>query len=124
MLVPQPIRGVPNDLDRCWMSDDYLDLIVWFTTEGAIDGFQLCYDKRGTERALTWRAATGFQHHTVDSGEASPLTNCTSTLNGGGTFPAAQVRAEFRKRSRLINRNVQALVMQRVAEFGDLLDRE
>ena len=93
MLIPQPIRSVPNDVDRCWMSDDYFDLIVWFTPAREIEGFQLCYDKRGNERALTWRAAVGFHHSTVDSGISNPLANDTPILRPGGEFPAAKVRA-------------------------------
>src|SRR5687768_14548996 len=121
MLIPQPIRSVPNELDRCWMSDDYFDLIVWFTSARDIEGFQLCYDKRGNERALTWRTAVGFQHSTVDSGESDPLANHTPILKPGGHFPAETVRAEFQQRSKLIDRDVRALVLERVAQFGGLI---
>ena len=121
MLIAQPIRAVPNDLDRCWMSDDYFDLIVWYSECGRIDGFQLCYDKRGNERALTWRTTAGFRHSAVDSGESEPLANHTPILKTGGDFPAQRVRAEFQQRSKLIHPDVRALVLARIAQFGGLI---
>ena len=43
----------PGEPERRWFHGDQLDLIVWLTEEGEIMGFQLCYDRRGKERALT-----------------------------------------------------------------------
>ena len=46
-------RSVPGDYDRKWLSDDHFDLIVWYTSNDKIYGFQLCYGKPRFERALT-----------------------------------------------------------------------
>jgi hypothetical protein len=66
------IRQVPGESLRRWFEDDTLDLIVWFSSEGAIVGFQLCYGKGTQERALTWLRDCGFSHMRVDDGEGRP----------------------------------------------------
>lgn len=48
--------------------------MVWFREEGTILGFQLCYDRRGVERAITWFEGKGYAHHQVDDGEGHPLS--------------------------------------------------
>ena len=54
---------------RCWFASPDLDLIVWFDETNAPIAFQLCYDKRRAERALTWKPDVGFVHAAVDTGE-------------------------------------------------------
>jgi hypothetical protein len=61
------VRGEPP---RRWFGCDQMDLIVWCDDAGAPIGFQLCYDLGRTERALTWKPTTGFQHNFVDDGES------------------------------------------------------
>ena len=58
----------------------------------------------------------------VDPGESNPLANDTPILRPGGEFPAAKVRAEFQQRSKLIDRDIRAVVLERVAQFGGLID--
>lgn len=65
-------RQIPGEGFRRWFRDDELDLIVWYTDDGQIDGFQLCYDKLESERALTFRKPNSYQHHAIDSGEPVP----------------------------------------------------
>ncbi|MEO5716046.1 MAG: hypothetical protein ABIT37_21375 [Luteolibacter sp.] len=119
MLTNQAIRTVANDLDRRWIFDDYFDLIVWYETEIQIHGFQLCYDKPGRERALTWTRARGFLHTAVDSGESKPTANRTPVLAADGTFPAKQVRQEFLARSRLLPAVIRELVLARINDYED-----
>jgi hypothetical protein len=70
MLANTPRKPVAGDRDRRWIADEYFDLIVWYEDDQTIHGFQLCYDKPGRERALTWTRAGGFQHTAIDSGES------------------------------------------------------
>lgn len=63
------IRQAPGDLARRWWADDYFDLIVWFETSGSVWGFQLCYDRHYSPRALTWTRAKGYSHAAIDNGE-------------------------------------------------------
>jgi hypothetical protein len=61
------VRGEPR---RRWFGSEQMDLIVWCDDGGVPIGFQLCYDLDRTERELTWKPATGFQHNFVDDGES------------------------------------------------------
>ena len=117
MLRNQPIRPVARDLDRRWISGDYFDLIVWYEPGGGIHGFQLCYDKPGRERALTWTCDGSFRHTGIDSGEANPNANRTPVLVADGPFPAAQVRDEFMTRSKLLPAEIRELVLGKIGEY-------
>ena len=87
MLDAAPKRHVHGDYDRRWLSDDYFDLIVWYTSTNTVHGFQLCYDKPQWERALTWLSNRGFAHSAVDSGEDTPEANRTLFLSRMVRFP-------------------------------------
>ena len=88
VLKNSPRTPVEHDHDRRWIADEYFDLIVWYEAAGAIHGFQLCYDKPGRERALTWTRERGFSHTAIDSGESRPTANRTPILVPDGVFPA------------------------------------
>ena len=74
------MRQVPNDYRRRLFSDEEFELYVWYNPDDCFHGFQLCYDPADHPRALTWREKSGFSHHSVDTGEESPLTNRTPIL--------------------------------------------
>lgn len=65
------VRQIPGDPPRRWFSDDYFDLIVWFDADGSVWGFQLCYDREASPRALTWTKPGGYSHSGIDDGESS-----------------------------------------------------
>ena len=123
MLIDGPIKPVPADLDRRWLCDDYFDLFVWYGSNAKIYGFQLCYDKPGRERALTWTADNGFVHGAVDSGESRPTANRTPTLTGEPTFAASEVEREFIARSATIPGESRAFVLERIGEYGSAARR-
>lgn len=72
-MIDQPVQRIARDYDRRWLVDESFYLIVWYDSLGAVHGFQLCYDKPGAERALTWISNRGFSHTQVDHGEAHAL---------------------------------------------------
>lgn len=112
MLRNTRIRTVAGDCARQWFSDDYFDLIVWYGPDRqARVGFQLCYDKGGHERAVTWLEDKGFQHHAVDDGEPDPFTNATPILRPDGGLPLAAVVAEFQTRAAGIDAEIRAWVL-------------
>ena len=118
MLIEHPCRQVPDDYPRRWMSDDYMDLIVWLEPDGDFHGFQLCYDKTGKERALTWVARRGFSHHAVESGDTNPNANCTPILVADGHMPVEMVSREFARRSSKLAPEIRALITARLDEYG------
>ncbi|MEY2479823.1 MAG: hypothetical protein QOI04_750 [Verrucomicrobiota bacterium] len=104
--------------EREWMSDDYFDLIIWHSPDDSVKGFQLCYDKTGEERALTWIAGKGFSHTAVDTGEADPLRNRAPTLSPNGSFPSTLVLGEFEKRASALPVDVRTLIRKRITEYA------
>ncbi len=118
MLHDAPIRLKVGDLPRRWIADDFFDLIVWYDGDQRVHGFQLCYDKEGHERALTWIRRKGFQHSRVDSGDNLPTENRAPVLISGGAFPSALVIAEFRRRSVTLSPELRRFVLSKLAEYN------
>lgn len=118
MLVTRPIEPVTGDLPRRWMTDDYFDLIVWYDSDGRVHGFQLCYDKPGRERALTWTWADGARHGRIDTGEYDPRANRTPVLIPESGFPADAVKTEFVSRSAQLTEPIRTLVLSTIVEFA------
>jgi hypothetical protein len=92
------IRHVRQDLPgitRRWFQDEYFDLWTWQESEGGtLTAFQLCYDKRDDERALSWRRDHGFDHLRVQTGRGR---ESTAFLQGeGGVFPALLVSRKLK----------------------------
>jgi hypothetical protein len=117
MLHEKNTKPTQSDFARRWLTDDYFDLIVWYEPGGGIHGFQLCDDKTGRERALTWTQSRGFAHNTVDSGETAPTANLTPVLVPDGVFQAAPVRAEFVKRCTQVDELIRKFVLGKIDEF-------
>ena len=118
MLSTEKKAKVPGDYRRSWMSDDYFDLIVWYEASNAIHGFQLCYGKPASERALTWLKSRGFIHSKVDGGEDDPDANRTPILLPDGSFPDAEVTREFRQRSERLPKSLRNFVLAKLKQFS------
>jgi hypothetical protein len=118
MLSDAKKASVHGDYDRRWMSDDYFDLIVWYRPDEAIHGFQLCYGKPIWERALTWIDGHGFSHTEVDAGEDKPTGNRTPILLPDGSFPNAEVKREFARRSAKLPKQLRKLVTDKISQFA------
>jgi hypothetical protein len=118
MLKDTPALPVDGDCDRQWMADDYFDLIVWRYDSGGIYGFQLCYDKSGNPRALTWLDRRGFSHQSIDTGESNPTKNRAPVLIGNGAFPAVEVIREFERRASSLPDPLRGFVVKKICEFS------
>ena len=94
-----------------WYTDDYADLYVWFDPAGAIDGFQLCYNKARDEHSLTWKRVSGYTHNRIDAGDDSPLRNETPIVLPDGLCPLDQLRREFTRRSEKIEPSARAFIL-------------
>lgn len=97
--------------------DGYMDLIVWYLPDGGLYGFQLCYDKQGEERSLTWIHTGSFTHTRIDPGESGPLdAKGTPMPVAGGVYDYDQVREQFQKRSVLVDPKLSAFVLLKLGE--------
>lgn len=87
------VRQLKDEPHRRWFTDEHFDLILW-GKETDIVGFQLCYDKAHSERAVTWKVESGFHHDGVDGGEGrAGRYKGTPILVADGSFDAGNVAA-------------------------------
>jgi hypothetical protein len=110
------VRQEPVAGRRRWFDDDVLpfELIVWYNAEGAVDGFQLCYNLGRGEHALTWRPEVGFAHNTVDTGSGGPFSNLTPILIPDGAVPWDELTARFDACSASLEPALRELVVARL----------
>lgn len=95
------------DGTRRWFFDDEMDLIVWLAEDGTVQGFELCYDKSGRERAFVWRRGDRLRGYAVDDGESTPLRNDSPILvSGGAASDRERVAADFRARAEKLEHGI------------------
>jgi len=115
------VRQIAGEPRRRWFSDIFFDLIVWFSEEDEIIGFQLCYDITGNERALTWRKGSHYTHDGVDQGEARPgatgMRKETPILVKDGIFEYGKIAQKFKDESDEIETKIAALVFEKIMEY-------
>lgn len=105
------------DIRKRWFQDSYFDLFVWQDEQERIVSFQLCYDRSGQERVISWDRERGFGHHRVDDGEASPHKNMSPVFVSDGVFSAQEVLPKFAQAGQQINPNINAFIMQKLTEY-------
>lgn len=89
------VRQIKGEPRRRWFSDEHFDLVIW-GEDADIVGFQLCYDKSHSERAVTWKLESSFGHNAVDSGEnRAGRYKGTPILVADGSFDVQRVAASF-----------------------------
>jgi len=111
------VRQVPGEPRRRWFADEFFDLIVWLDTGGTVTGFQLCYDKRADERAVTWRRESGWAHERVDAGEIPGRAKMTPILVPDGVFDRTGIATRFRREARGIDGPIADLVYEKLLEY-------
>jgi hypothetical protein len=99
---------------RRWFEDESYELVMWYLPDGSVEGFQILYNGKVAERALTWRKGAGFTHWRVDNGTSSPMKNLAPILLPNGRTPWAKVLREFEESSAGLEPDVRAFVMQRL----------
>lgn len=108
-----PKAGEP---ERRWFAAHGLDLIVWVDADQIL-GFQLCYEKKHKEFALTWKRGKGYNHAAVDSGEQLPVRNRTPILVPDGAFDSEYVSALFQRASENVPADIRTLVADTLCEY-------
>ena len=112
------IRQHPNEPLRRWFCDDFFDLIVWLDKSQAVQGFQLCYDIQGLERAFDWREGDALSHHKVDGGEGSALQpKASPVLVQDGKFDKERIAEAFAKASANIDPLISEMVLKKIRTY-------
>jgi len=113
-------RQIPCESYRRWFSDKTCDLIVWYSADKSIRGFQLCYKDGSCERALTWFKDLGYSHNRVDSGEDTSLQyKMSPILIPDGTFNKENVLRLFTKKSKAIDQEVTRFITNIIKHYPD-----
>ena len=102
---------------RRWFEDNYFELIAWQDSYGGIYGFQLCYERFGNERTLTWKSDTGFDHEKIDDSRTMGSMPATAILVPDGVFPSDMIIDEFRSRSGNIDEAISGFVIDKLLEY-------
>ncbi|MFI5367047.1 MAG: hypothetical protein ACHQ4J_15650 [Candidatus Binatia bacterium] len=79
--------------------------------------FQLCYDRRHGEQALTWTHDGGFSHHGIDDGEGNPAKNQTPILVADGAFPRDEILQLLVNEAEEIDAWIRELVVEKIGEY-------
>jgi hypothetical protein len=123
MMIKEAInvRQIKGDLKRRWFSSDYFDLIVWYSEEGQINGFQLCYDKDRNERAITWKTSIGYSHNRIDDGENHlGVYKATPILIADGAFDRHMIATAFKRESKNIEKDISVFIHKKLLEFNGI----
>ena len=131
----QPVEGEPccaksqacgrtgPTLSAAGIRTIFFDLYTWHAADGALISFQLCYDVRGRERALTWHHEHGFSHTRIDAGEGGKLGRMSPILIGGGRFPHRLVRERFAREAASLDAPTRDLIITKMREYGRAVAR-
>jgi hypothetical protein len=116
IVETRQIKGEPR---RAWYLDDDMDLIVWYSEQGALLGFQLTVDKRTEEHALTWFEQKGFTHHRVDDGEGRPgRPKMSPILVEDGVLNVGRLLDHFEERAGRLPAALRDGVTEKLREYG------
>ena len=108
-------KRMPQEPARRWFWSARCDLIVWLSDDGAVLGFQFCYDKEGIERALTWMSGCGFSHMRVDTG---PTNREAPLLVADGPIDATRILDLFLQDCALVPGDYVEIVRGKLAELA------
>ena len=119
-----PTRQIHGEPRRVWFIDDQIDLIVWFSGEQRIIGFQLCENKGQDEHALTWFQGKGYSYHRVDDGEGRPGgPKMVPILVSAGVPDAEALLSQFAEKDDLLPEAVRGFVEERLEELRNLANK-
>lgn len=113
------VRQVPGEGRRRWFTSTTMDLFVWTDDMGAVTGFQFTYDKGKNERALTWKAASGYLHDEVDDGESHSSSHYKETplLRADGQPNIDHISGLLDNWATKVPRNIVDFVRTKVVEY-------
>jgi len=109
------VRQIAGEPLRRWFSSSWFDLIVWYSTDNQICGFQLCYAKNIAERAFTWKNTGQHSHFAVDDGESRSHHHKSSpVLVADGSFNAEQTLVRFKSESSELPPDISQFVIEKL----------
>jgi hypothetical protein len=120
------IPGVRQDkpgLMRRWYQDEFFDLYTWHAPDGVLVSFQLCYDVRGRERAISWHREHGFSHNRIEGDGGAGRMRGTPLLVAGGRFPHRVVRERFVRQAATLDAATRKAILDKIREYSRSIAR-
>ena len=111
------VRQIKGEGTRRWFADEDFDLIIWYDDNNKIKGFQLCYDKQYSERALTWKNNGHYYHNKIDDGDVVFGSKKTPILVADGLFDKNKIGKLFLEKSSEIDKNIVDFVYNKIVEY-------
>lgn len=105
-----------NGLIRRSYASDYFDLFIWLDDQDQVIEFQLCYDKMGKERVLTWNQHGTITHRKVDAGKQQ--RQMTSIYTPDGALPKSEVRSRFQQNSRALDQRLAEFIIDKIESYS------
>ena len=118
------VRQRPDEGYRRWFTNRDYDLILWFQNDGInLKGFQLCYDKRSSEKAFTFEFSSQGHHFVSKEERLSPgfgiIASGILRDDAGAIIPetVARIEQELRETADLEPR-YRDLVLQTLSAYN------
>jgi len=112
------VRQDNPELRRRWFQDEFFELYTWQTHDGTLTGFQLCYDRQGRERAMSWQRAHGFSHNGIDDGRRNGRMKGSPLMTGSRRFPHRFVRGRFVRHADMLDAAMRTFIVDKMREYG------
>lgn len=113
----RPVLQNSRPAIRRWFTDADMDLFIWFNNQVPVK-FQLSYDKRELEHAISWDSERGFIHSRIDDGEDWPNRyKMTPLMAGNGRFDAGRVARNFLMASEFMDPTLADFIYARLLEY-------
>lgn len=100
------------------MADEELELIVWFSPDGAVSGFQLTSSQDEREHCFLWTTGSGAKVARVDWGEDKTGRNRTPILVYVDEFPMEAMIKAFGSRSGCLDPEIKDLVSEKLGRYS------
>lgn len=115
----EKVRQIHGEDTRRLFVDPDLALYIWYRNS-RISGFQLCYDKQGSEKAFMWTIDHGYSHYAVDSGEVEGLeAKKTPVFMSSAISVPEDLQTRFDSAAESLNGEIREYVSQKILDYFD-----
>ncbi|MDH5180944.1 MAG: hypothetical protein OEZ39_15645 [Gammaproteobacteria bacterium] len=119
------VQQFPDEPKKRWFFDHYFDLFIWESESSEIVAFQLCFEKKGVEKALSWSTDAGFKHLQVhNAGIKYGSHKMSPVMYSTEWFQLTPVKYTFLESSAEIDRQVKNFVIEKLVECESVSCRE
>ncbi|MCP4750517.1 MAG: hypothetical protein GY866_06465 [Proteobacteria bacterium] len=114
------IKQYSKETTKRWFTDDYFELYLWQDAVGKVTRIELCYDRAGNERSMTWDLVSGYAHVKIDDGEGQVGNYKMSPIMvADGIFDWKRIAESFRESARNLEADLADFVYTKILGFSE-----